>query len=752
MAYSVGPIDFSWLGNLPDVYRSSKIQSLEEALPQADLTNPDAMSRRAAELMKIGAFDEANKLVQAANTLRGINEQAAFHRMWVQSANNPPVPISAPNTGPIPPPPITDPGNPNRGLVPTAPVPYVNSSEAQPPTPTAFADLRSAQPPMDLPPQLGAPERTRLAALDTGTISDAPAIGTPPPQQMAQAAPQFTAPGLPAMTGGVPGISTGPTAPNVRAPATAPAPAAARPAVNLPLDDSQQTIMNNIESIGRAMSRAGPYNTGQQNYYKAALDAQFKLLNAANNPNINEYVLAQRQKVANGELPESFQAYTDNRNLVTQHYGSVDKLYNDEYFKPKKAALEITRSSNALEILSRNENWMSGPGTQGFAHTSNAINSLIQMGRNLGAISEDQAGKFQDSIRGATSTATLQGLATAVANQAVTGLLGGSLGRSISDADREFMGRIAPSLAMTPQGFAALARYLPLVAERALKAEGTARQYWDEAKTNATVPGMINAVEKYTDNPENRIFIKGRNPDGSPILTDAGKEWQKIVNEAAPAGQRGEQPGMLRQFSDTVNEVGNKLLNQGLGGRPPTASEMALAPFQAASAGAKALGVPIPENYDPTALPREIAGAAGAAPNIAAGVVAGAQAVPGALRNEYNRLVNPQAPITAIGRGPSDAFNPQTWAQSYSDLSAKDKVVQFGPARLDYNDISKGMPGLSKVLSPQQIEKGLADPAAAASMAAWARGYELVKRTGSTAAIARLHMLNQNLKNTLGGL
>jgi hypothetical protein len=833
MAISLGQSDFSWLGNLPDVMDTARIKQSERNLGSVDFNDPAAVSRRAGQLIAIGDMEGALKIQQAAQSARALNEQIAQRHAWeeyhrkILAGGGLPEPLTPPLASPTP---LTaTPGAPPSAappsMAPEAPLPF--SPVSATPAPTSLADLKP-----QLPPSLGAvgrmsPSDAIIAAAQAGMNPAQQALPqyapryaqaggvTPEPTEPPPLIPPSAPAGIPGMPGsagpGIPGITSGPVAPNLRpapgpaAPAAPGAPATpmlASPslspaAIATTLVDPSERASQQIKRYQMLLMGLPPNSPGAIGMYKAlsaGLDAA--LANAKPDPELRQYLYDQNQNVLQGLPIESRADWRTKQATAAGTAGEVIDYYKNEFYKPARTAEGVLNQAASLLTVANDKNFVSGIGAQEYGKVANTASSMLRIGQNLGIFSADDAkglgSQLQALLKDPTQTAALQGLANGIANQAIVGLLGGSLGRSISDADRNFIAQVAPTLMQTKEGYIALAGYLRLISQHAVEADRTALQYRRDARQRANVPDMIDAVNKFGS--EHRMFM---NDDGT--LTKTGQEIQGLVDKIS-----GGSPAPAPTGAPTTYDKATKLYEDVTGktapALPSSVSDAAYATGGAVASGLKNVGVGTAKVIGNAmlgsadtlvgpgivrAIPEAIQAASerlnppdystrppGPGPVVAqsaadrlVGLASDKAPDVGSMISLRQSIPASQAPavqaavIQKMGTGPSGDFDPATWAKSYSDLSTKAKVGLYGgntPGSLRSNleDISSGkaVETLSRALPGPVIAQALADPAGASALAAWSRSYNMLQQTGMTPqTIARFKMASDNLRNNIGG-
>lgn len=526
-AYRFPVIDFSSLGDLPQVYEEASMRAgRKNALAGLDSSNSASLERTGAALLRAGDIDGATKLfniVQQRNSLaqRGSNDE--FYNKTI-------LPLimermkggggGAPATAPTPSysPPTQDEPAPAPGGLKPWPV-----SQAEPPLAAVGA----------------APLEPPAMRVDEAQISPvlAPKPSPGPEPQVAQAGPMVqsplvpqASPAKPAPVPGQPPVGFDPRLSVI--PGTLPEAPVQRPVPKrLPMpgqnpEDVAAADKAYNEALLFSVSKGAPAGLGAaaRERYSAAL----KKLNVPAEE--QQYLTDQLQRQQLG-LP---QVTLTDWQKGKQGYGPLlEELIKTDADIQKRGnkSTDVLQSLEVLDQISKHPDFQSGEGTGLVNRFRSGLYTAREAARSLG-VPEDLLPRLED-IKGAKST-QLGEMFQAVSNRLIFDALGG-LGAQVSNSDRTFSAASFPNLALTPQGNKLLIQYLKAQYAQDKAAAAVARTYRKQYGVNADAPGLLDAVQKYRD--EHSILV-----DSKGEKTALGKEIDQAI-------------GGNKSVSDVVSET-----------------------------------------------------------------------------------------------------------------------------------------------------------------------------------------------------
>lgn len=774
MAISIGPVDFTGIADLPDIARKARIQSAEEALGSVDFNNPDAVSKRAGQLIAIGDMEGALKLQQTALAQREINRKIAYDRQYLESL---PAFLAAMKGG-------TAGGAPGAPGAPETPFNiYAPPASAAPSGPSPFDRPPGALPPQgfpqrsDLPPQLGRPG-SGIASLESNIPQEPTpseriilaAQGALPAQpagpQYAQAGgPQMsvtTAPsGRPRIEALPPWLQTGAAVPTDAgaAPAT---PSAPQPILGLGPEAAAQDQFRRIMTAAGAV---GPRAPGQLAGLRAA--ASEALQRAKISPERFDWAMEQFDNAALGNDPNtgqpirppiSFSAWQDNKAGRGRMLESAMKVY-DTTTEAARAAQPTVSAIQSMRALLENPNLIQGPGTgnirQGLGYVRSLRDSLTAAGIPI----PDSVNKLVDS---ATSSVEVAQAFDSLQKSFTLSRLGGSLKQGISEGDRVFMSTTGPNLENVRGGNQILLDFYEGVAKQQIGMGKEANRLQKEQQGRLSPSDLNNALEKYAE--EHPVAF---NADGTPA-TALGRKMLELQKQPSIYQEttQGAGPVLAQQAKDAASAAASAIAPplSAAGQAVQSGVQRAVNAVPAAISGAASA---IGGSFAPDQAPFTEPGSRPAAPLPSTAVGRAASTIVNAAGAGLNRLATsptalpqPQASlIQSLGQSPSGEFDATSFTGRYNDLSPKDKAMTFGGAkpgsmRESLDNITKGdtLERLGRVVPGNVIGQALINPAQTASVAAWARALDIVRRTnGARPAIARFKIATDNLKNNIGG-
>lgn len=558
MPYKFPNVSFDWLGELPGINEEARaLQHRKETLADLDLSNPDAIEKKAAELAKSGSLKDMEMALRLQASAR--EKRAQTHKISedLQYRQNIPLMLKAlegGGGGAAAPPPQEDYNWPAPGTQ-NLPGPQGAVQDGGPPQLGPMGQGPMAQGPGAIPgPTAQSPSEEILARAEGTT----PVVPVPGPQYAQAGGPQ--APQAPPPGPAVPPWLQGAQAPVV----TRPPP---RPQI-LPAGGEQDAARAEAQRLRSALMMAPPKTPVG---ILQALMAQYRnaLGKTDLTPDQRNYEFESTQRERMGERRETFEQWNADKQTLKGNQDEVQSFYK-EYRNDAATSRKSLDILNRMDQIIEHPSFVSGRGAALYGSAVNGLNTLAQIARQYNIPVPDDLGAKYAGVGDPVKTAALQEEYVALANKVVFATLG-TLGNQISEGDRKFIERANASLSGTPQGNKALHKFMRQIAERSGEPEKWAREYRHKVGSRATAIGM----EQYVaDKRESSSLFADKNGEAT---TPAGRELETAMQKYGPAKPppAGPPAGPPRQRvpADTIIYQGTKPYRMGPDGVPVPVEE-----------------------------------------------------------------------------------------------------------------------------------------------------------------------------------
>jgi len=509
MPYKFPEVSFDWLAKLPDVIdEAAGKQSRKEVLADLDMSNPDAMEKKAALLFRSGRGPDMEmglRLQTAAREKRAlshrISEDQRYQRLLGPLLKS--FESGGDATTGVPDVPAPAPQQPDIPWGSGGAIPGVSQAPPAPPVGPGVPGNMAASPSEEL-----------LARAEGGPVAPQPgprfaqAGGAPslPPQAAPPALPPWMQ-GAQAQPMTVPQASVG-----------------APPLQQRNVQDVAVMEAKKLEQQLQATAALGP--KAPQGLLQSLLVRYRNALEKTQlTPDQKNYEFEQTQRRLQGLERMPFADFLNRKETAGKNLEEVQNYYK-EYRKESQSQGNVVRTIDRMEKIMEHPEFTSGRGTALYSTAVSAMQGLTGIAKVYGIAFPEDWQKRIDAIADPAKRATaLAEEFTALSNKLVKDSLG-TLGNQISEGDRGFVERMFSSLSLTPQGNRALLKFMRMTAEHAQNNEKWAREYRQTAKGTANAPDMEAYIARKQE--ENSLFVKNGQ------LTEAGKKAEAEAAKLAP--------------------------------------------------------------------------------------------------------------------------------------------------------------------------------------------------------------------------
>lgn len=549
---TVPNVSFDWLAELPNLAEQSRLLGARRAaLADLNSADPRSLDATIAKLMAAGDTETAIKLYQARTQRISAQQRSAEQEQYLrmlpsilgragatqaatQAAQSgfPPgvspdaavygIPggvETAPSTTPpaaagaFPAPPPITPGGTTTvppGLVPPGP------QSALPAPPLSVAEKLQ----QGMPVQLAGPMPTP----DTGPPPEAPGLPTNPPP-WARGAQIPAPPTMPAASATRPTAPIGPGVPDQGAAAV------------------QSALVNAYSLTPRAPQSA---------VNAARMQLQEAMAAAKVDPQVRMWHLDNLQRKQLGEPIQSFPDYVSEPDFRKRRFDAVMDAFTGlsprgggigGYRTEQIKAQDVLGTIRGLEAIVGDRAFVSGADSNKIEKFASRLSTITGFARSLG-IPENLIPDIRalNQGDGPARTAALQNAFNSLTNALVYKMTGG-LGNQISNADREFIERIKPSLQNSVAGNMLLIKILRTTAEKAVKGGLAAAEYMSDKRPDRykSVAGLDNYVREnasdsfaHFDPRDSNLPFNERRLVSSTEGQDLLKQVDQAMAESAP--------------------------------------------------------------------------------------------------------------------------------------------------------------------------------------------------------------------------
>lgn len=493
-------VDFSWLGELPGIYRESQDRSDKKAtLADLSSTDPDSLEKKAGDLIRRGFLAEGLSLQQAALARRTLTQKGAAdaaYAEWIKTfkggAGAAPPPADTGNVSVIPPAATAPP--------PPASLPSQSPAVAFPPPPSTGprSALPMPQQAAEAPPS---PTEQILAQAEGGgpaPLGPGPQLAGPPPTP-------DTPPGLSPAT--VQGALARPAPALPTAAPVPPAPSAAPGAVT-PAQAQGQAQAVKVGDIMLTMPPGSQRSPAFQMFM-----AQFRNALAKQNlsPEMTSYQVDNIQSIQAGNGPLTHAEWKANVEAGPGKYKDTLKDYG-EFKDAGNKSQGMLNNIAQMDRISKDPNFVSGLLSGKYGDWINKLSSLAQIAGVASFTPKAVTDIVNSTMAPHLKAAALREQFESLSNSAVLANAG-SLSKGFSEGDRIFTAKMFASAANTPGGIAAINEQLAAIAKHNVGLAKVATEYMADTEKGAksTPWGLQKAIDKY--NAENPLFV---DKDGNP--------------------------------------------------------------------------------------------------------------------------------------------------------------------------------------------------------------------------------------------
>lgn len=539
-------VDFSWLGNLPDVYREAQDRrSTKETLSNLKSGSADDLIEGGARLLRAGNVAEGLKIIGEGRQRKAIEQRGEELRLYLNQPKTdfsgllggqpggPPGPVTFPGAGAAEPPAAAPGSNLFNG--PPGAIPGVGPrSEAPATQQTAFnttpwfpGSPQYPKPYGDNPP-IPPPAAPRASPSPSDAIIAAAQQGAAPegqpPQQLAGPPPTpNTLPGqTPVMSAETLNAAAAPAVPAAPAP-TAPGGVKLEPpsAQGVRPNQTPPEVLRNIANIAQAMSAPSTkYSAGER---KALADLMKREIDKTHwDEKTKSFMVDQADRRAAGETVQSRSEWDADIATRETTFKSASKKY-ETYAEDLSKGQALNTVLGSMESIVNHPQFAAGAGSPIFAQGVSALTALRDTAKALGVQQSTIDKIVPKNVDDIVTTTALQEAFTALSNQAIYAKLG-SLGNQISEGDRNFIKLAFPSLSLTKEGNLFLIGIMRKMADNAEKSGMVAQAYMERAGSKARPEVMDRLVREASK--DNSLFVK----DGK--VTDAGEAVKEAVKQA----------------------------------------------------------------------------------------------------------------------------------------------------------------------------------------------------------------------------